>query len=128
MSVWSNCSACFTSSCAWHYTLYNTNQHSVQLTFHSTDQLIKKFVYRLETHCHPAYLTLSKVAINDLLNVILHLYNKSHNFTQRDYVLMIIDRIWGPISQLKGHAFLIRRRIIQYRLTNEIESISAQYH
>jgi len=41
---------------------------------------------------------------------------------------MIIDRIWGNISQLKGHAFLIRHRIIQYRLANEIELIYVPYH
>ena len=29
---------------------------------------------------------------------------------------MIVDRIRGPNSRLKGHAFLIRRHIIQYRL------------
>jgi len=58
---------------------------------------------------------------NNDLNLILHLYDKLHNLTQCGYVLMIIDRIRGPISRLKGHAFLIRGRIIQYRLTNEIE-------
>ena len=66
--------------------------------------------------------------INDFLKVILHLYNKLHNLNQCGYVLMIIDRIRGPISQLKGHAFLIRRCIIQsIQVENEIESIFLEY-
>jgi len=85
-------------------TLHSPTHRKVRLG--RKHKLSSNLYYATQSRC-----CLEHIKNNDL-NLILHLYDKLHNLTQCGYVLMIIDRIRGPIFRLKGHAFLIRRHTI----------------